>query len=416
MGSHFNKKTKRKEIDIMSENKAQGTVGGAVEGDFYAKAGVNVKLGEKFSSYAGGICKDSWGNCHYLSVRDFRNGNFRGPVGYDLRNLPWDRMFTGGADGVGTKVTFHALGNMRNVAYDLMAMILDDIARSGCMPVAISNVLDVKTLGKKDEESPEYKAFISMFDGLAEVAKAYSIALLPGETAELGSCVGSEVVDMEGFPMFNWAGFAIGALLPNKIIDGSRIVPGNLIVALREKVLRSNGFSAVRKYLREKFGDEWWLRPECQELIREIARPSTIYASLLAEANGWYAHDFKARIDITGIAHITGGGILEKFGKSLIARTGHSAMLYGLYEPNQIMCDVVQASGMTDEDAYTTFNGGQGCLVMVPSLNEMMRLIAFARTRGFEAKKVGEVIDSGSDGQRLEIESQYSRKRFTYPL
>lgn len=383
--------------------------------NFYAQSGVNVKLGDRFSSYAGGICKASWDNCRYLKVTDFRNGNFRGPVGYDLRDLPPERMFTSGADGVGTKVTFHALSDMRMVAIDLMAMILDDIARSGCMPVAISNVLDVKTLGK-DEESLEYKAFIRMFEALAEFAKAHGVALLPGETAELGACVGSEIMNVEGYPMFNWAGFAVGALLPGKIIDGSRIAPGQIIMALREKGLRSNGLSAVRRYLRDKFGDEWWLRPECQALIREIAKPSTIYASLLAEANGWYQSDFKPRIDITGIAHITGGGVIGKFGDGLIARTGYSASLDMLYEPSRIMRDVVNASGMTDVDAYTTFNGGQGCLIVVPDIDDAMKLSAFAQIRGFESKIAGKIEPVSNDGFGLEIVSQYTGSTFFYPF
>jgi phosphoribosylformylglycinamidine cyclo-ligase len=375
--------------------------------DPYALSGVNVQAGDEFSSIAGRVAATTFKNSFVFDVTRYEFGGFRGPISWDLYRdkLPPGTRFTSGADGIGTKVIpISACGGFESAAFDMGCMVLDDFGRSGCMPVGLANVLDLKNLG--DIGSGKFEKCVMLLKGLKKFADKHHVVLLPGETAELSDCVGSEIDDPE-IPVFNWAGFGIGVIHDDKVIDWSKLAPGQIIIALRDR-LRSNGFSAVRRCLKSLYGPRWWQRPECAEFVREAATPSKTYSNMLCEMNGWFSADFKAPVEMTAIAHLSGGGFKGKFGEPLFER-GLSARLDNLWDPSDLMRKVAMNQLMTGKQALTTFNGGQGMLVVVKDQEAADRVIhEFAPIFGIEAKKAGKIVDSGSETPYIRIKSKFN--------
>lgn len=369
--------------------------------DAYTKDGVNVAEGDNFSAFCARMCAQT--SSPFVVVRDWSNGHFRGPRSFRFKNLPKDVEFDIGADGIGTKVVIitEALTHAQ-AAVDVLAMTCTDITRWGGKPLLFSNVLDVASLGV--EGSERMNLFRAAIKGLAEAAKRQGILAYRGETAELGPCVGSENPDAA--TKFNWAGFALGAYDPRRVITGERMRPGDVVIALREKGFRSNGMSSVRGALRARFGERWWENQDARAAIRAAARQSALYDKFLTWANGWgNIPHFTPPFTMKCIAHISGGGIPSKFGEDLLFRFGFSATLEALYEPEKIMRDAAQWRGMEERECYGTWNGGQGALVVVPP-DEAARFIEEAGRFGVEAKWAG-TIEEGRGSPRLLIHSKF---------
>lgn len=375
-------------------------------GGLYAADGVNVSAGDRFSEFAAGKSRETWGASPFVRVSDLSNGSFRGPRSIYFVGLPQDTTFTAAADGIGTKVgLITPAGFYTYAARDLVAMTCGDITRYGGIPLTFSSVLDVSTLGEPGSKT--FQAFEQLLSGARDAALNQDVVLQTGETAELGTFVGSE--DPDAVVKFNWAGFAFGAYHPKAMITGEHLAPGQTIIALREFGFRSNGISMVRKAFRLKYGPEWWNHLAAANDIRAAAQPSTLYDRFLVEANGWKSGAFKNRIPVTCLAHITGGGIPGKFGEDLLFRAGLSAKLDGLYEPPSIMKRCAEYRGLEGEavDAetfYRTWNGGQGVLAVMDS-EDVERFLDLAQDFGIAAKVCGQIFKA--DSPVLQIESPY---------
>lgn len=383
----------------------------------YAIDGVDVEAGDDFSAFANRVARETWKRSPFVRIHDLSKGHFRGP----MMLLPSDKMpkgcgFDFAPDGVGTKVTIisEALSH-RQAARDVLAMTAGDITRYGGLPVAFSNVLDVKKLG--DPGTPSRQAFEQLILGLADVALEQGIVLYRGETAELGDCVSSENPD--AVTHFNWAGFAIGLHHPDKVITGERLRPGQPIIAIREDGFRSNGMSTVRKALRMKFGAEydgkWWENPKARSSIRAAATPSVLPDRFLAKANGWYDRDFKARIPIVAIANITGGGIPGKFGKDILFPMGLSADLPNLCNPPPVMLDCAEWRGFANsEEIYDTLGGGQCMLVVLENKRDVKPFIEMATHDNLYAQPAGNIEGNDGTGSALRIDSKFDGTEVTY--
>jgi len=328
----------------------------------YSQDGVDVEEELKFSSFAGSVCKASYDNSPFVEVHDLSGGNFRGPRPFTLKNLPEGFTIEATTDGIGTKGPLIDAAKTHSLAaYDLMAMTASDITRYGGVPLVLINALDVVSVGEEgDEVSETYK---SALRGLGEVAKLDNIVVLKGETAQMGVCVGSE--NPASKTKLNWTGTIIGAYHKDKMITGDSLAEGQAIIALKENGFRCNGISAVRKALREKFGDAWWSNPEAQESVKAAATPSVLYDLFVNTLHGWYNSDFKPEIKIHAIVHLSGGALKEKLAKDLLFSRGLSAVLDNLWEPPQIMRQCAEWHGIGDEEFYEVWNGGQGMLLVV---------------------------------------------------
>ncbi len=371
----------------------------------YAKDGVDIEAGDDFSAFAGAICRSTWNNSRFVKVHDF-SAHFRGPRGYNFRHLPRDWFEMGAPDGIGTKVALTTESkNHLFSGHDLYAMGAGDITRWGGMPVAMFNVLDVSTLGPKGSGTRMHCEML--MKGLKRVADRENIAIIAGETAELGYYVGSENPD--ALTKYNWAGFVIGVNHKKKIITGQRIRVGDVVVAIKESGFRSNGISAVRKALARRFGEKWWANSNAMGAIVSAAAPSTLFDHFMSVCNGWHAKDFKPLFDIHGIVHISGGGIPGKFFRDILVPLGLSANLPDLYEPPAIMqeCAEWRGSEMSGSECYEVWGGGQ-CLLAVLPESEAKPFIEQAAGAGLMAKKCGTITKR--EAPELRIRSQFLTK------
>jgi phosphoribosylformylglycinamidine cyclo-ligase len=244
---------------------------------------------------------------------------------------------------------------------DLTAMVVDDLAANGFVPTNLSNILDVDTLDREIVKR--------LMKGLYRAAKEARVAVTGGEIAELGNRI-------QGFGErmhFNWCATAIG-YLPVKLpaIDGRRIAKGDAIVALHCDGFRSNGYSLLREILDARFGASWHLEHfSAQKTWGQIALyPSQIFAPLVVKLR-------QSAISIKGIAHITGGGLIDNFRRVLKA-SGLGANLETLPSPPSFMIDVQKLGSLSDAEAYRYWNMGIGMLLVLPP-SEVGKMLAIQR-------------------------------------
>jgi len=364
--------------------------------DKYKQDGVDIEAGDSFSKFAANICKSTYEVSPFVKVHDFSQGNFRGPRGFKLKHLPRGSILTGGMDGVGTKVVIiDAAGKFQSAASNLLAMTAMDITRWGGLPLIFLNILDVRSLGEADSETRQ--AAKDLMIGLGQEAKWNKFVLLGGETAELGLCVGSENPNAK--LMFNWGGCMIGAYHPKKMILGNTLRPGQIIIALKD-YFRSNGISSVRKALAIKHGPDWWNNPAALADILASASPSQLYDRMLNAAHGWFKihkdmSQLEAPIKMHLIVHLSGGAFKSKLGEDILKPQGLSADLNNLFNPPEIMKNCARWRGLSSEECYSTWNGGQGAIVVIDK-KDKNKFLEIARTYSIVAQEVGEITSQKS--------------------
>jgi len=378
--------------------------------DLYKQDGVDIEAGDLFSAFAKERCQATYGVSPWVDVHDLSRGNFRGPRGFTLKNLPEGCILTGVMDGIGTKVVIiDAAGNFQDASRNLLAMTAMDITRWGGLPLVFLNILDERALGEIDSET--LNASVDLIRGLCRDAIGNRYVVLGGETAELGLCVGSENPDAK--LMFNWGGCMIGVYHPEKMILGDTLAPGQKVIVLRDD-FRSNGISSVRKALAIKYGKEWWKNPGATADILEAASPSKLYDRFLNHLHGWSNRDngFQPLIKMHLIVHLSGGAFKSKLGGDLLAPLGLSADLPDLFEPPEIMKKCASWRGMSAADCYRTWNGGQGALVVVDDKNAK-EFVNLAYEFSISAKVAGEIKER--QGYAVAIRSQFGgREIITY--
>lgn len=383
-----------------------------VQVDTYAQDGVNISAGDAFSAFTGQLCRESYGNSPYVRVTDLSRGAFRGPRGFNLQGLPEGTMLTGVMDGIGTKVVLiDVAGTYAFAAHDIIAMTAMDITRYGGLPLVFMNIFDVHSL-TAERRTPDYCRMIMA--GLASLAKQHGYVLLTGETAELGLCVGSE--NPEAAVKFNWGGAMLGVYHPDKMILGDTLAPGQAVIALAD-TFRSNGISSVRKALQARYGERWWSLENREEEtgsdISDCATPSAQYDRFLNRLHGWLSPEtgYKPLVRMHGVVHLSGGAFESKLGHDLLAPHGLSAKLDTLFEPPAIMHRCAKWRGLTAEDCYRTWNGGQGALVIVDR-DDTLRFLLAAQVQGLEAQVAGEILPQ--QDYRVMIRSQFDDSWITY--
>ncbi len=376
----------------------------------YAEDGVDVEEEALFSSFAGSICKASYGNSPFIEVHDFSNGGFRGPRPFTFKNLPQGFFIEASTDGIGTKgILIDAAKTHHLAAYDLIAMTASDITRFGGIPLVFVNVFDTTSIGKKgDKVSETYKNAIS---GLGDVAKQEKIVLLKGETAQMGDALGSEITNSK--TKLNWSGTMIGVYHKDKMVTGEKLAPGQVIIALKENGFRCNGISSIRGALRAKFGKDWWKNPEAKESIKQAATPSVLYDTYVNTLHGWFSKDFKPEITLHSIIHLSGGAFKEKLAKDVLFPKKLSAELFDLWDPPQIMRECAFWRNITDEEFYEVWHGGQGMLLIVDE-KDADYCIKRAKDFSIEAKIAGKITKKEDNPQVLIISKLTPNKKIIY--
>lgn len=283
------------------------------------------------------------------------------------------------SDGIGTKIEIaERAARYDTLGFDLVAMVVDDLAAVGVEPVCVSNILDV--------DEPDPAVVDALMAGLHRAAAAARVALTGGETAVLGRRIGGFGLGMH----FNWCATALGAL-PEGLepIDGRAVAPGDVVLGCRGEGLRSNGFSLARTILTRAFGADWHEhaldgRTRWADALLE---PSEIFAPRIVDllASGVRPH---------GIAHVTGGGIPAKLGRVLAVR-GLGAELTDLFPPPRVVAALRELGEVPAEEAYRAWNMGNP-LLLVLDPRDVERAVARLGAGKDEVRVVGRVV-AGSD-------------------
>lgn len=303
-------------------------------------------------------------------------GGFGGLFALDIKKYS-NPVLVSGTDGVGTKLAVaHKVGVHDTIGIDCVAMCVNDVLVLGAEPLFF---LDYLAVGKLE---PQQVAQI--VSGIAQGCSQAGCALIGGETAE-----------MPGFYKpgeYDVAGFTVGIVEREKIIDGSRIKPGDLLLGLASSGLHSNGFSLARKIFFDLL--DWDTGKFVSELGcslgEELLKPTRIYVKLVQEIINNFT--------LKGMSHITGGGLLENPPRILPPGT-HIEIDYGTWEVPQVFRLLADKGGVDSREMLRTFNMGIG-YVMISDPAEIRRLQQWLEKRGEKAFVIGKVVE-GEPGVTL---------------
>ncbi|MBV8195164.1 MAG: phosphoribosylformylglycinamidine cyclo-ligase [Candidatus Dormibacteraeota bacterium] len=328
----------------------------------YADAGVDIDEGNRAVS----LIRRMLASTHTPQVIG-GIGAFSGLYTLDLER--WRHpVLASSTDSVGTKVKVAiAAGRHRGIGVDLVNHCVNDILCCGAEPLFF---LDYYATGKL---VPEQLA--EVVDGLAAACRDAGCALVGGETAEMPGLYALGDYDI--------AGFIVGAVERDSVIDGSRIREGDVLCALPSSGLHTNGYSLVRHIVADR------------ELSWHDELPGTggSLADLLLEPHRSYLHavrDLRARADVRGLAHITGGGLIDNVPRvlpnGLAAEIDRSA-----WSPPAIFGALQSAGHVHAEEMWRTFNMGIGMAVVVPPADAAQ----LTGAAGLEVLRIGRVVSGG---------------------
>lgn len=302
--------------------------------------------------------------------------------GFYRLDVDGDRYLVASADGVGTKLKVaFVLGGAAHatVGADLVNHCVNDLLACGARPLFF---LDYVAMGKLESD-----IFARLVGGMADACRANSVAMIGGETAEMPGLYQDGEYDA--------AGFIVGEVREDEIVDGSAIVPGDRLIGLPSGGLQTNGYSLARGIL--------GLTGELEHDRAILARPliggdgESIGAALLAPHQSFLNHVLplvKAGL-VTGMAHITGGGLVDNVPRMLA--TGLSAELDpDRWEVPPIFMQLVQMGDVRQSEYHRVFNMGVGFVLATRASNLEAVLDALPNSVA-----IGQVVRTGPDGARV---------------
>jgi phosphoribosylformylglycinamidine cyclo-ligase len=283
-----------------------------------------------------------------------------------------DPILVSGTDGVGTKLQLAQLvGKHDTVGIDLVAMCANDILVSGAEPLFF---LDYVAVGKLESDR-----MAAIVEGIAEGCRQAGCALIGGEMAEHPGVMPEHDYDLSGF--------CVGVVDRPKMIDGSSVAPGDVILGLASSGLHSNGFSLVRRVLVEGHEEALSL-PRVDlggvTLGEALLTPTRIYASAIQRV-------LRAGVRVKAMAHITGGGITENLDRPL-PDTVDAAVVPAAWKVPRTIELAVQAAGLSADEAMKTFNMGIGFALILDAA-EAPKAAALLREAGETVYEIGDIIE-----------------------
>ena len=305
-------------------------------------------------------------------------GGFGGLFQPDLSGME-EPVLVSGTDGVGTKLKIAMLLDKHDtIGIDAVAMCVNDVVCCGAKPLFF---LDYIACGKNFPEK-----IAQIVAGVAEGCVQSGCALIGGETAQHPGMMPEEDYDL--------AGFTVGVVDKKKIIDGSRLEAGDVLLGVKSSGVHSNGFSLVRKV----FGIGEDDQANKQILARQYDELSATLGETLLTPTRIYVKPALAAIeaaDVKAISHITGGGFYENIPRML--KDGLTAKIEKAAVPVLPIFGLIQAAGnIPERDMFNTFNMGVGLCVAVSKKTAQKAIDAF-KAAGEEAVVLGEVTQ-GDEG------------------
>ena len=335
---------------------------GISHSEAYAAAGVDIEAG-----YQGVKMMNRYVQRTLTADVISDLGGFGGLFSLDLHGLE-KPVLVSGTDGVGTKQRIAQLMDRHNtVGIDCVAMCVNDIICCGAKPLFF---LDYIAIGKNIPEK-----VVSLVSGVSEGCVRAGCALIGGETAEHPGTMKPDDYDL--------AGFAVGVVDRDKILDKNKMQPGDVVIGLPSSGLHSNGYSLVRKVFDVENADlgQYYGELGC-ELGEELLRPTKIYVRPVLAA--------VEAADVRGISHITGGGFYENIPRcipdGLCAKIEKKALRIPPIFPL-----LARMGGISERDMFNTFNMGTG-MVLVAARDSADKALAALHSLGQEAGVIGEIV------------------------
>lgn len=294
-------------------------------------------------------------------------GGFGGLFKLDIGEMK-NPILVSSTDGVGTKLDLAIKYNKHKVVgQDLVGMCVNDIITCGAQPLFF---LDYLATGKLEEETIK-DLLLGVSDGCVEV----ECALMGGETAE-----------MPGFypkGKYDVAGFCVGVVDQDKIIDGSKCSEGDIVLGLKSNGIHSNGFSLVRKLLEHY--------PELNEQMDDIMKPTKLYWKTVKAL-------LNTNVEISAMAHITGGGILENIPR-VIPNNLDCIIEENSWDIPSIFTQMQRLGNIEREEMFRTFNMGIGYILIVPErYQKTVETVLMKENVGYN--KIGYLKHSNNEHQQ----------------
>ncbi len=336
----------------------------------YRDAGVDVEAGYEAVRRIKGHAQKTLGPEVISGV-----GGFGGLFALDNKKYR-KPVLVSGTDGVGTKLKLAFMtGRHDTIGIDCVAMCVNDIVCTGAQPLFF---LDYLALGKNRPEKVE-----QIVKGVSDGCIMAGCSLLGGETAEMPGFYPEDEYDL--------AGFAVGIVEKEKIIDGKGIEPGDALVGLPSSGLHSNGFSLVRKLLAQS-------REQILEynnmlgttVADELLKPTRIYVKTVLDLAG--------KFNIKGIANITGGGFVENIPR-ILPEGINAEISCGSWPVHTIFRLLQQTGNIEKREMFNTFNMGIG-IVLAVEKKAAHSIVKHLESNDEKAYLIGETA-SGKEGIKL---------------
>ena len=328
--------------------------------DSYADAGVDIDAGKNFveiikpivsKTFKSNVLSDIGG---YAGLYSLSLGNIKKPI------------LVSSTDGVGTKLKIAFMLNKHDtIGIDLVAMCVNDILVQGATPLFF---LDYLSMGKLNRDTA-----VEIIKGITKGCTEAKCALIGGETAEMPGFYAQGQYDL--------AGFAIGLVDNDQIIDGSEIAIGHQLIGIGSSGLHSNGYSLVRKIFFDslKMSVNDYVDEFGRTVGEELLEPTRIYAKMLTP--------LIKNFQIYGISHITGGGITENLPR-ILPTNCKAVIRQSSWTPQPIFHFIKKAGNLTEEEMIRTFNNGIG-LILIVAEKDVQDVMQQIHAMGEKAYQIG---------------------------
>lgn len=331
----------------------------------YADAGVSIDAGNALIKTIGPLARST-----ARPGADAELGGFGGF--FDLKAAGYDDpLLVAANDGVGTKLKLAIeAGNHRGVGIDLVAMCANDLIVQGAEPLFF---LDYYATGKLDNA-----VAAEVVASIAEGCRQAGCALIGGETAEMPGMYSEGDYDL--------AGFCVGAVDRSNVLTGKEIAPGDVVLGLASSGVHSNGFSLVRRIIADRNWDleARYAWAEGRTLGEVLLEPTRIYVRSLLP--------LVQQGRIKGLAHITGGGLLENIPRVLPADR-HAVIDAGAWTPPPVFELLREGGNIEPSEMVRTFNCGIGMVVVVAA-SEAEDVTALLEQAGEVVSRIGRIDET----------------------
>ncbi|MGA7672217.1 MAG: phosphoribosylformylglycinamidine cyclo-ligase [Nitrolancea sp.] len=319
-------------------------------GGTYRSAGVDIDAGDAVKNRIAARVAATHGLSVLRGVGLF-GGFYRAPVS------DGSVVLVSSADSVGTKVLLaNLVGNHRGIGADLVNHCVNDILACGARPLFFLDYYATPTLNQHDLEQ--------IIDGMADACLAANCSLVGGETAQLPGIYRQDAYDL--------AGFIVGQVMENKIVDGSGVRDGDIVIGLPSDGLHTNGYTLARSALGLNSEKEI----ARQRLAEVPSWGAQALGDMLLSPHRSYLDDVTPLLDIDvvrGMAHITGGGIAGNL--SRIIPDGMQASIdVESWSPGPLFAEIQRKGKVPDSEMYRVFNMGIGFILVVSQADEQRTL------------------------------------------